>query len=173
MESNSASCGISGKAKREGPSEMATRHLEVVEDAHVDLTLPQIEVLVDRHFAAFQQFGRRTVEEAWRVGDYLLKAKALVAHGGWLDWLEERGIAHATASRFMKLAQLMDISQIEKYESVQAALKLIAAPAAHDKNASGFFEWYTPPEIIQAARSAMGGIDLDPASSDVVIPHGC
>ena len=50
------------------------RTLELVEEPHVDLTLPQLEVLVDRHFAAFQQFGRRTVEEAWQAGHYLNQA---------------------------------------------------------------------------------------------------
>ena len=98
------------------------RTLEVVEDPRVDLTLPQLEALVDKHFAAFQNFGRRTVEEAWQAGHYLNQAKALVGHGGWLPWLEERGIVHDTANRIMSLAW-MDISQVAKFESVHAALE--------------------------------------------------
>lgn len=36
----------------------------------------------------------------------------------------------------------------------------------HEHLNSGITEFYTPPDIIEAARTALGGIDLDPASCE-------
>ena len=125
-----------------------TRTLEVV---HADLTLPQLEVLVDEHFAAFQQFGRRTVEEAWQAGCYLNQAKGLVAHGGWLNWLDERGVERTLSFRLMSLASSYpQMLQLATFETVHAALESAKKP--HVSQASGENEWYTPPKIIEAAR---------------------
>ena len=117
--------------------------------AHVDLTLPQLEALVDKHFAAFQQFGRRTVEEAWKAGQYLNQAKRLVPHSGWLAWLDNRGVHPRQAQRLMKLEDF-EKRQLDVFETVQAALESVKKP--HVSQASGENEWYTPPNIIEAAR---------------------
>lgn len=44
--------------------------------------------------------------------------------------------------------------------------KDVAALTAYTHVSDDSYEWYTPPEYIQSARAVMGGIDLDPATSD-------
>lgn len=79
------------------------------------------------------------------------------------------GSERAARHKARKIA-LVDEESFEAYKASEEPDKLTLAgllSTAHVGHNAGENEWYTPESFIAAAREVMGGIDLDPASTEV------
>ena len=125
------------------------------------------------------------------LGESLIDVKECTPHGEFLPWLEDEAINPRTAQRAMRIAKYDTVSFLQDAGSVSIALAAIAErgkpepellpvdgpeepvlePEGIERHTfvraqSGNDDWYSPGWLVEACRTAMGEIDLDPASCD-------
>ena len=117
--------------------------------------------------AVENSFGSAT-KHALAAGDLLIKAKALVRHGEWLPWLEKNcNCTRQMAANYMRLAAN---GKRVLHLGVRDGLKLLAGGEESVHLKSDSVEWYTPLDIIERVRAAIGSIELDPCSDGKTVP---
>lgn len=123
-----------------------------------------------------QRRGGEILQQMEKRNGNLKKGPVLPAVEDGKSSLEELGITYNDSSRWQNIAKMPE----EKFEefiaetkssggevTTAAALKVAAGQRiATNHGESDGDEWYTPDQYIEAARKVLGGIDLDPATSD-------
>lgn len=98
--------------------------------------------------------------------DPVIETVPTLADAGVDKHLADRARKYAAVSEPAFEAKLAGWRESCLDEDMRPVVDLLRA-GAHVSNNSGENEWYTPPEILEAARRVLGGFDLDPASSEI------
>ncbi|MBR0288662.1 MAG: DUF3102 domain-containing protein [Selenomonadaceae bacterium] len=67
------------------------------------------------------------------VGKRLIKAKSLVAHGEWLNWLEKNfALSHTAAKRFMQCAERFSNSATSHLLNQSQMIEMLSLPSTEE-----------------------------------------
>lgn len=122
----------------------------------------QKPIRADEAVSELANVSRDTIRKIERIEEVAQpEVKALAAAGD---------VSINLASQFVELPQEVQqeaIAAIAEHHEPAKEVMREAVKKAHVANNSGNNEWYTPADYIALARAVMGGIDTDPATSEI------
>lgn len=101
----------------------------------VERELVGLAAKINQEHDAFNTGVRTTFQHALAAGEGLRRAKEIVGHGRWIDWVEENcKFALRTGQKYMRLAQRCRESQgnapLSAHLTIEAVLEVFAIPHA-------------------------------------------
>jgi ParB-like chromosome segregation protein Spo0J len=143
-------------------SNLKRRHLDESQRAMIGAKLATLSdgVRADRQGASIEApsaISQSQAADLLNVGRASVQRARTVLDHGVPELAEAVRDGELAVSAAAKIARM-------PVESQPAALRQKRLP--HQAQATGEYEWYSPMEIVDLARSVMGGIGLDPASSN-------
>ena len=119
-------------------------------------------IRTDTAVASLANLGKDTIRKIEQIEEVAApEVKALAAAGD---------VSINLASQFVSLPEEVQqeaIAAIAEQNEPAKEVMREAVKNAHVANNSGNNEWYTPGKYIELARQVMGGIDTDPATSEI------
>lgn len=115
-------------------------------------------------------FTQREAAELLNVAERSVQRAAAVRADGAPELVSAVQDGLVSVSAATEAAELDADTQraiVEEVAGGRKASEVIREYKPHVANNSGNNEWYTPAAFIASARAVMGGIDLDPASSEI------
>jgi len=142
-----------------------------------DLSTDQIVEEVNQRHEVLLSGTVKSFDTCREIGEALIDVKDnRLEHGTFLLWVKENCVFdHRQGQRYMKVFDNWDVIQLAVERSseglddltLNGAIKLLSSPSKKEKKKppkDKFIERYTSAAVIEAARSALGDIDLDPCT---------
>lgn len=137
--------------------------------------LPNLARLINVAHERSEKAIATGLQHAVEAGRLLTEAKAKLAHGQWLPWIDENcSFSPRTAQRYIKMFEEFGGSNAThvSHLTFTDALKLVEQPKQPSAMmTSNSVEWYTPETIVTRVTDMFGTIDLDPCSNDSEKPN--